>query len=816
VRIFIALACNTVVMMKYMNKSKEELIKEFETLQQQHDSLKSLLDIELTKRKQSEKLLQEIIDKNPMPIQILDMEGYTIQVNPAHTMLFGVMPPPEYSIFKDFQLVKHGFGKLFEKIKSGEVVHFPGVYYNAHDVNPACPDVSLWLKATAFTLNDNTGKPKKIVLTHEDATERKQAREALLRSEKKYKAVTEQLPLCVFEANLEGKFTFVNTTALTTFGYNNADFQKGLTIYQMIAPDERVLARLNFQNILKGAVDTPHEYLTIRKDGSLFPSLIHTRYIIEDGNPVGISGFVFDISDRKQAEMKLRENEQMLQTVLDNFPGVVFWKDTQSNYLGCNHANAVGAGFNNSSEMIGKNDFDMPWATTDAENYRADDQEVIKSGKAKMHIVEMIHQVNNQVKWLDTSKIPLRNAKGQIIGILGASADITERKKNEKELIEAKERAEESDRLKTAFLQNMSHEIRTPMNAIMGFSSLLVENYDNKPNLEKFSEIISQRCSDLLEIINDILDISKIESGQFAVHVEACDINELFAELKSFFTEQQNRIGKQHIKFSLQFIGNKSGVLVQTDKVKLKQILINLIGNAFKFTEKGSIECGCQIDNNQLLFYVSDTGIGIPTDKYELIFERFSQLHHPAVKNIGGTGLGLSIAKGLANLLGGKIWLQSEPDKGTTFNFSIPYNKSGSLPKEYKAGNEDQPFIFSNKTILIVEDDYYNALYLKEILGHTGFNIVSTIYGKEAVQIATSQPVDLVLMDIRLPDMNGYEATCLIRKLKPHMKIIAQTTYAAHDERQKAIDAGCIDYVSKPTKQELLLALIRKHLAVTK
>jgi len=252
--------------------------------------------------------------------------------------------------------------------------------------------------------------------------------------------------------------------------------------------------------------------------------------------------------------------------------------------------------------------------------------------------------------------------------------DITEVKAKEQELTKAKEKAEENDRLKTAFLQNMSHEIRTPMNAIMGFSDLLIYHTDDKEKLKSFSEIINQRCIDLLEIINDILDISKIESGQLTINIEDCNIKELLTELDFFFQEHQKRIGKEHIQFHLQYPDNKNIITIQTDKVKLKQILINLIGNAFKFTDKGSIECGCKLNHHQLLFYISDTGIGIPPEKHEMIFERFSQLNHATAKNSGGTGLGLSIAKGLANLLGGQIWLESVPNKGTTFYFSVNSN----------------------------------------------------------------------------------------------------------------------------------------------
>jgi PAS domain S-box-containing protein len=397
--------------------------------------------------------------------------------------------------------------------------------------------------------------------------------------------------------------------------------------------------------------------------------------------------------------------------------------------------------------------------------------------------------------------------------ILGIVRNVTERVKSENNLIIAKEKAEESDRLKTAFLQNMSHEIRTPMNAIMGFSDLLFTNADNKPKLKKFTEIISERCNDLLDIINDILDISKIESGQLPVNIEECNLVELFAELSAFFTEYQKRINKQHIKFSLEALCDPSENIIITDKVKLKQIFINLISNAFKFTDVGKVEGGCKFDeNNNLLFYVSDTGIGIPADKKDYIFERFTQLHQNLQKNIGGTGLGLSIVKGLIGLLGGEISVESEPNKGSTFSFTFPCKMAQIISQPQSSSEMSIVKNIFNSTILIVEDDFYNAEYIKEILSGIGLTILLAENGQEAIEKALSQPVDLVLMDIRLPDINGYEATLQIKKNKPDIKIIAQTAYAASDEKQKAFDAGCIDYISKPIKQGALLTMLNKHL----
>jgi len=379
------------------------------------------------------------------------------------------------------------------------------------------------------------------------------------------------------------------------------------------------------------------------------------------------------------------------------------------------------------------------------------------------------------------------------------------------ELQIAKDRAEESDRLKTAFLQNMSHEIRTPMNAIMGFSGLLLDSADDKVKLKYFTDIINLRCNDLLDIINDILDISKIESGQLPVNKEEVKLSDLFTDIYTFFKDYQIRTNKQHIQFRLH---TPEDATILTDRVKLKQILINLISNAFKYTEEGKIEVGSRIGDNQtLLFYVLDTGIGIPADKHEFVFDRFTQLNQMKQKNLGGTGLGLSIVKALVNLLGGEVNLESDTNKGSTFSFSINYEPVKSIsPSSFINEKISNGFDFPNKTILIVEDDPFNAEYLKVALSNNGLSILEAYNGRDAVEQSLSKDIDLILMDIRLPDISGYEAIQLIKKQKPSLKIIAQTAYASQDERQKAMNAGCIDYLSKPTKKETLLSMLQNHL----
>jgi PAS domain S-box-containing protein len=520
---------------------------------------------------------------------------------------------------------------------------------------------------------------------------------------------------------------------------------------------------------------------------------------------------LLNYKELQKVKEKAEENEKKFELIVEYTYDWETYYDDNLNIVFINQAFEKITGYN-------KDDFKSKKLTLKEIVFKGDIDKVeiifskIYKGETINSADFRITHKNKQIVFVEVCSQAIFNINKDFLGIRTSIRNISERKLAEIELLKAKAKAEESDRLKTAFLQNMSHEIRTPMNAIMGFSELLVKNYGNKQKLEHFSGIINQRCSDLLDIINDILDISKIESGQLPVNMENCNIVELFTELNLFFKGYQKKIEKQHLDFSMQYLGDKSLSVIQTDKLKLKQILINLISNAFKFTENGSIDCGCKLDNNQLIFFVSDTGIGIPQDKHDIIFERFTQLNNSSFKNMGGTGLGLSIVKGLTGLLGGKIWIDSNPDKGTTFYFSINYIKADFLhhiPVEINNNNEIN---FYNKTILIVEDDLYNAEYLIEILANNGVNILVAEYAERAIQIVKNQPVDLILMDICLPDMDGYEATRNILKTNGAIKVIAQTAYAAQDERQKAMDAGCIDYISKPTKAELLMKLINKYL----
>ncbi len=399
---------------------------------------------------------------------------------------------------------------------------------------------------------------------------------------------------------------------------------------------------------------------------------------------------------------------------------------------------------------------------------------------------------------------------GQIHGII---RDITERKKFENELIASKEKAEENDRLKTAFLHNMSHEIRTPMNAIMGFADLLPEYFYDEERLIKYAGIIKEKGADLLEIINDILNIARIESGQMQSNPGDCKLSAFFAEMETLFNECQIRQNKPEVEFQLKVDPEVNHLEVIVDQAKLKQILMNLVRNAFKFTSAGTIKVGCSLNGSkELYFYVSDTGIGIEKEKHSEIFRPFLKANSDITRLYGGTGLGLCIVQGFLDLMGGKIWLESEINEGCTFCFTLPFSLS-EKPVVIKEVRPLELFVESqNALILIVENDEYTAEYLKEILSEIGLSYIHTQSGRSAVDICSKQKIQLVLMDVRLPDMTGYEATRMIKSVDPEVKVIVQTAYSTLEDKRKALDAGCDEYISKPIKHELLVSIINFYL----
>lgn len=394
--------------------------------------------------------------------------------------------------------------------------------------------------------------------------------------------------------------------------------------------------------------------------------------------------------------------------------------------------------------------------------------------------------------------------------------DIQKHKLTQEKLLLAKENAEESDRLKSAFLANMSHEIRTPMNGIMGFAELL-----KKPNLsaleqQEFVNIIDHSGARMLNIINDIIDISKIEAGLMAVSISETNINKQMEYIYTFFKPEADRKGVE-IRMQNGLPLNQS--TIKTDPEKIYAILTNLVKNAIKFTATGSIEFGYilkPLNSNpeqfELEFYVQDSGIGINKNQLNFIFERFRQASESMNRNYEGAGLGLSISKAFVEMLGGKIWVESEKEKGSTFYFTIPYEYQVIENFEETSFSSDFNHNIKKIKIVIAEDDEISAYLITKFLEPFAKEIIRTKTGLETVQYCQNNPdVDLILMDIQMPEMNGYEAIQKIRRFNNEVIIIAQTAHVLSEDKINTIEFGCNNYISKPIKKEELYLLIHQY-----
>ena len=417
--------------------------------------------------------------------------------------------------------------------------------------------------------------------------------------------------------------------------------------------------------------------------------------------------------------------------------------------------------------------------------------------KEEYRIVNVQKNNLHKVEWVEAqAAVEARDEDGKPLTLVGSSLVITNRKKMEQELTTAKELAEESNRLKSAFLANMSHEIRTPLNAIVGFSGILASTEEEEEKQEYVS-IIENNNTLLLQLISDILDLSKIEAGTLELNYSNIELNELMRELERGFLL---RVKTDAVK--LEFVEPAGPCMVYTEKNRLSQLMINLVTNAIKFTEKGSIRFGYEMRENELYFYVTDTGCGIPKDKQQNIFGRFVKLNSFAQ----GTGLGLSICKTLMDHMGGRIGVESEEGKGSTFWFTLPYKPAVKEDKKQMPKDIQPVSIERNKlTILVAEDNASNYKLFESILKYD-YHLIHAWDGMEAVEMFRKHNPQIVLMDINMPVMDGYEATREIRKYSAKIPIIAVTAFAYASDEQKVMESGFDGYMPKPINAKLLKA----------
>jgi signal transduction histidine kinase/CheY-like chemotaxis protein len=510
--------------------------------------------------------------------------------------------------------------------------------------------------------------------------------------------------------------------------------------------------------------------------------------------------FAHDISERMRYEAQIKRLNLIMDTTINNLPAGIVVKEINNDfrYIYRNRESYNRDVFNDSS--IGMNDFDYyPFIV--AEKKRQEDIQVASTGKG-MHWTAEGKDRNGNLIILDKRKIRVDGDELSSPIIVSIEWDVTELEIMKRELMSSKEKAEKSDNLKSAFLANMSHEIRTPLNAIVGFSHLIAES-DDAEERKTYYDIVDANNERLLTLINEILDLSKIESGTIEFSYGPVNLHHLCREV------HDAHIFRTPQGVNLVYEPSDESLMIETDKNRVFQVISNLIGNSVKFTKEGSISYGYQLVDNQIVFHVTDTGTGIEPEKVGRVFERFAKLNQHAQ----GTGLGLSICKSIVERLGGQISVSSEYGAGTTFTFTLPYKATRVGEKDLPADVEAEKDGDNVKSacILVAEDMDSNFDLLEAILGKK-HRLVRAHDGMEAVTMYDEVKPDLILMDIKMPNLDGLEATKIIRELSATVPIIAQSAFAYEQDRKAAQEAGCNDFIAKPIAHDKLKAVIKKWL----
>jgi PAS domain S-box-containing protein len=635
--------------------------------------------------------------------------------------------------------------------------------------------------------------------------ERDGAAEALLRSEEKFRNMFNFSLDGILLTDMKGKVLDVNRMAASIFDIPTEKL-KSMSSVEFMPPSYSRQRTIFIKELeYKGEFIFVTNYIT-PADKEIYLEF-SSRIINQDGQRC-IFSLIRDITKRLKADDALRESEERYKKLVENFPSAIVLH-REGKIVFVNDSIKTILEGESKREFIGKDILELA-PKKSIKTIKNHFKTVLEYNATSTWIEVKMKKLDGTEIDVEMSSIPLFFDKRRTI--LSIFNDISARKKIEKALVIAMAKAEESDKLKSAFLANMSHEIRTPMNGIIGFADLLNSESLEKKDINRYVSVIKSSADRLLSIINDIIDISKIEVGVINVNKEKFLLNELIEEIYQFFKPQAQGKGVD-LKLSNR---KEISLILYSDRSKISQVITNLISNSLKFTHNGFISLGWKHHKKRNLveIIVEDTGIGIPKEQLELIFERFHQSDNYLQDFSEGTGLGLSICKGFAVALEGNIWVESEFEKGSTFHFELPVKDEESQSDDtLELKNENIKPDLSNKSILIVEDEKYNYMYLNELLQGLGADVLWADDGLKAIQFALNNPqIDLVLMDIKLPIMDGITAAQKIKTFRNQLPIIAQTAFGLEQNREKSIAAGLDDYLSKPISQKELYRIIDKYI----
>jgi len=643
-----------------------------------------------------------------------------------------------------------------------------------------------------------------------DISSRKQIEFKYKKSEEKFRTLADFTYDWEYWKSPTGEIIYMSPSCERISGYNPVEFiDKPDLLFEIAHPEdfEKFKHHILIEEEANKDDVLAFDYRIKAKDGKTkWISHICQEVYDENKNSLGRRVSNRDITERKKAEQDLQNSEARFKTLYTESPDAVFVVNNKSIVL---DANPIACELVKISkeELMGMSILNL---------VPSNERKEVSKTFSKWITGEVTIYKGNAIT-SDGKTIPI-DVHGSNIKYSGENVmmcivrDITNIKNKEEELKEIAKKAEEADMLKSAFLANVSHEIRTPMNAIIGFSEILTNQDLSKKEREEFINYITQGSNTLMNLIEDIIDITKIEAGQIKIDISECHVSKLLDELYATFLKMKKQNGKSGVDLRLNKPNTADDFTILTDPNRIRQIFSNLLGNALKFTEKGFIEFGFDLSQTGVInFYVKDTGLGIPKEKLKLIFERFGQADDTKKNNPKGTGLGLAISSKLAELLGGKLTVDSIHGKGSTFTLSLPLKKEEELDKVLDKPLIGQDLDWSKKVFLIAEDSILNYTFLEALLQRTQVNLKWAKNGKEAVEMCLENPnIDLVLMDIKMPLLDGLEAIAQIKQAREDLPIIVQTAYAMAEDRGKSIEAGANDHLTKPLNPEKLFGAITK------
>lgn len=631
-------------------------------------------------------------------------------------------------------------------------------------------------------------------------------------SEKKYRLISENSQDFIALHKPDGNYTYVSPSVKQLLGFEPEELIN-ISSFSLIHPnDAEAILNGPRQEVLNGSTVNHSQFRLRKKDNNYIWVEAYTKPIAdEEGNVYQVQTSARDISSRKFIENKLKESERKYKLISNNSEDLISLYTSEENpirtYISPSCKKIMGY---EPEEMIGRSPYDFI-LSEDAEKMKENIHPITLSGKTAIAQYRAMRK-DGTIIWLESISNPSFNEENKIIGFQTSARDITQRKKYEQEIISAKEKAEEATKAKSQFLSMMSHEIRTPMNAIIGLTNLLLEEKPNPIQIESLN-LLKFSGENLLTIINDILDFSKIEAGKIVLEYNDFNLHALMVQTTEMLRPRATQKG---LEFN--FVYEDSAIkFLKGDQVRINQIVTNLVSNAIKFTEKGSVELvvtprSNHNGNNEIQFIIKDTGIGIPQDKIDTVFESFSQASSDITRKFGGTGLGLSISRQLLKLMGSDMSVKSQIDKGSEFSFTLSL-KSGEIKNEDKKQVKNGNPLFQHPTnILLVEDNRVNQIVASRFLKKWGASIDTANNGIEALELIASKKYQLILMDLEMPEMDGYETSIKIRSQSDlyfkNIPIIALTASAMVEIKAKSLSVGMNDYISKPFQPDELFEKI--------